>query len=276
MFLKPKIFWKETRLKIRSYPRSDYLVSLARRAGEIMRKNFRLGMERKLKSDNTPVTEADIAINQLVIDSICRDYPQVRVIGEEGSYEPGDHEFTLLCDPIDGTIPFCRGIPISAFVAAVIKGNQPLTAVIYDPFMDRLWHAEKGQGAFLNDQPVTLSKHNTLKLSNICVVWWRKAPYNLHRVCEQLVEAEAGWMNPASIAYVGGLVASGEFEATIFPGHHGWETAAMQLIVEEAGGRATDIHGQPLQYGPRGEIEGHIISNGHFHDELVELVRSCQ
>lgn len=233
-------------------------------------------MERKLKSDNTPVTEADMAINQLVIDSICRDYPQVRVIGEEGEYDPGKAEFTLLCDPIDGTIPFCRGIPISAFVAAVIQGNQPLTAVIYDPFMDRLWNAERGQGGFLNDRRVTLSDHNTLKGANICMVWWQEASYNLHAACHRLMHAGGRWMNPASIAYFGGLVASGELEATIFPGNNGWETAAMQLIVEEAGGRATDIHGQPLKYGPRGEIEGHIISNGHFHDELVKLVRSCQ
>ncbi len=258
------------------YPDSNYLYDLAIQAGEITRRNFRLGMERTYKENNTPLTETDTAINQLVIDSIRRDYPHVRVIGEEGDYEVGGAEYTVLCDPVDGTIPFCRGIPISSFVISVVKEHQPLAAVIYDPFQKRMWHATKGEGSFMHGKRLKVSTHSSLKHSNICMIWWTGSPFNLHAVCGKLMNAGALWGNPQSIAYYGGLLASGEQDATIFPGRNGWETAAMQLIVEEAGGKVTDIHGNPMRYGPKGEIEGHIISNGLLHDELVALVASCQ
>ncbi len=108
------------------------------------------------------------------------------------------------------------------------------------------------------------------------MVWWKGSSFSLHAVCAKLMDAVAIWGNPLTIAYYGGLLASGEQDATIFPGRKGWETAAMQLIAEEAGGRATDIHGNSLHYGPKGEIEGHIISNGLIHDELIRIVGSCQ
>jgi len=65
-------------------------------------------------------------------------------------------------------------------------------------------------------------------------------------------------------------------DATIFPGQDGWETAAMQVIIEEAGGKVTDIYGNKMVYGPKSEISGHIASNGLIHDKLVALVQSCQ
>lgn len=263
-------------MKTAHSPDSDYLRQLAAEAGEIMRQNFRLGMERVHKDDNTPLTETDTAINQLVVDSICRDYPHVRVISEEGNHDVDEAEYTVLCDPVDGTITFCRGIPISSFVISVVKEHQPLAAVIYDPFQERMWHAVKGQGAFVNEKPIKVSTHGTLKRSNVCMVWWKGSPFNLHAVCEKLMDAGSIWANPCTIAYYGGLLASGEQDATIFPGRKGWETAAMQLLAEEAGGKVTDIHGNTMRYGPKGEIEGHIISNGLLHDELVRLVASCQ
>ncbi|MBU6232480.1 inositol monophosphatase [Patescibacteria group bacterium] len=283
------------------YPDAQYLAILALVCGDIMLKNFQLGMKKKWKSDETPLTASDVAINKLVIDRISESYPKVRIIGEEGSHEVPDAEYTVLCDPVDGTIPFSLGIPVSAFCISVIKGNQPLSAVIYDPFQKRMWVAEKGKGCRLyaghecsvceespdpsyapsNEwfpclggygEPVTVSKHQTVHRSNICMVWWKNSGYELHDVCKELMDAGAKWMNPCSIAYFGGLVASGELEATIFPGNCGWETAAMQLIVEEAGGKVTDIFGMPMKYGPKGQISGHIISNGLVHDELVAMV----
>ncbi len=259
-----------------AYPDTSYLRQIAVYAGGVMRDNFQLGMKRENKADNTPLTETDTAINRYVCQKMERDFPHVRVIGEEESLDVPDAEYTLLCDPVDGTIPFCRGTPISSFVISVIKGNEPLAAVIYDPFMDRMWHSTKGQGTFMNNQRAHVSTHDTVHRSNICMVWWNKAPFNLHAVAAKLMGASAIVGNPLSIAYFGGLLASGEQDATIFPGTKGWETAAMQLIAEEAGGKVTDIHGNPMVYGPNGEIEGHIISNGLIHDDLVEIVSSCQ
>ena len=262
------------------YPGTVYMAKLARQAGYIMQKNFHLGMKRETKEDNTPLTETDTAINDLVVRWISKDYPHIRVISEEGNYNVDGAEYTILCDPVDGTIPFCRGAPISTFVISVIKGNQPLAAIIYDPFLERMWEAEHKLGAFLNINekcvPIRVSKHKTILRSNICMIWWDRSPYHLNDVCAKLMDEGATVGNPLTIAYYGGLLASGEQDATIFPGQKGWETAAMQLITEEAGGMVTDIYGDPMKYGPDGEIKGHIISNGQFHYQLVNTIASCQ
>ena len=171
-------------MKNEHYPEITYLMRLAREAGTIIKQSFCLGMERITKDDDTPLTAADTAINQLVVDSIRKDYPHIRVIGEEGNYEVEGAEYTVLCDPIDGTIPFCRGTPISAFTISVIREHQPIAAVIYDPFMDRLWHAVHRRGAFLVSptgvNQLKVSTHSEIRRSNICMVWWKGSSFNLH------------------------------------------------------------------------------------------------
>lgn len=258
------------------YPSRLMLIGLAYRAGDIMLRNFQLGMTRELKNDRTPVTESDTAINSLVIKILRRKFPAVDIVGEEESFRISNAEYQVLCDPVDGTIPFCRGIPISAFCISVMHQGTPIIGVIHDPFMGRTWSAERDKGAFLNENPAIVSKCPNIYESHVGMVWWKGSPYHLHDVCGRFLEIGNEWSNSMSIAYFGGLVASGEIDATVFPGRSGWETAAMQVVVEEAGGIVTDIYGQPMVYGPNGEIEGHIVSNGYVHEELVSLVQSCQ
>lgn len=266
------------------YPSLTYLKDLATIAGNITRTNFSLGMAREWKSDETPVTAADTQINSMVIESIDRSYPLVQVIGEEGSKIVADARYTVLCDPVDGTIPFSLGLPISTFCISVFEGRKPIMGLIYDPFQDRMWFAEKGQGAWLQTTGlraqkvgrIKVSERSTVNRSNICMIWWKEAPYHLHDVCGLLMNAGGHWINPASLAICGGLIASGTMEGSIFPNDKAWETGAMQVIVEEAGGKVTDIYGNEMVYGPNWEIKGHIVSNGLIHDQLVEMVADCQ
>ncbi|MSR88007.1 MAG: inositol monophosphatase [Candidatus Zambryskibacteria bacterium] len=245
-----------------------------------MRNNFKCGMSRPCKDDGTPLTETDTAINTLVLESIVNDYPHVAVLGEEGDQHVDGAEYRIVCDPVDGTIPFSRGLPISTFCISVLRGDEPLVALIHDPFMNRTWTAVKGNGAVLTDSNgvwlMKVSAHGGLRRSNISLIWWAKADYNLSLVATKLMDEGVLWGNYLSVAIFGGLVGSGEYDASIFPGRHSLETPAMQLIVEEAGGRATDIHGNTLHYGPKGETDGHIISNGLIHDQLVEIVHLCR
>lgn len=259
----------------KNYPDYTYLYRLAIKAGGIITKNFGK-VKNKTKKDGTPLTIVDTAINELVVSSISRDFPHVSIIAEEGNYEVNNAEYRVFCDPLDGTIPFCLGIPISTFCISVLKDNAPLIAFIFDPFCNRIWHAIKGEGSFLNGKRVKVSQCGQISGSNLCMIWWRNSRYNLSAVCAKIMEAKGNWMNPSTIAIFGGLVASGNLDATIFPAQKGWETAAMQVIIEEAGGKVTDIFGKKLSYGPKGEIKGHITSNGLIHDELVALVQSCQ
>ncbi len=259
------------------YPDYICLRRLALKAGKIIVRNFGDG-SRSAKEDGTPITLTDKIINQLVVEAISCDFPDVEVKGEEGCNNVDGAKYRVIFDPLDGTFPFLFGLPISSFCISVIETERgiPLVAVIYDPFCKRMWHAVRGEGAFLNGKPIRVSQRNCINGSVIGMIWWKNSPYHLNRVCDKLTGVGATCFNPLSIAILGGLIASGKMEATIFPGRNVWETPAMQLIVEEAGGKTTDIHGKEIRYGPDNTIQGHIVSNGLIHNELVAIVASCQ
>ncbi len=251
------------------------LKRLALHAGDIIRSKFVHNMKIEWKGDETPLTDTDTEVNRLVLHYFAEHYSHIKVVAEEGSNEIGGSEWLVVCDPMDGTIPYTGGFPASSFCISLLHNGIPVSAIIYDPFMERMWNANKDGGAFLNDRPVKVSGHTTLNRSMVCIVPWHKAPHYLMEVAEKIGEAGAKWINPASIAYFGGLVASGQFHATIFPGNKAWETAAMSLIVEEAGGRSTDLFGKPHDRFAQNEISGHVVSNGHIHNQILELIGGC-
>ncbi len=241
-------------------------VELAQEAGEIMRANFTLGMKREWKKDNTPLTISDTTINSLVIKSVKENYPTHGVLGEEESYKENS-EYTWVCDPIDGTIPFSHGIPISTFSLALTQNGVSIFGVIYDPFMDRLFAAEKGKGAFLNDNKITVSSNTEIK-NSLVEVEGRSPLINLFR--NELVKKGAKVLTFASFAYAGMLVAAGELIAAVYPHINPWDAAAVKIVVEEAGGKCTDLNGNDQLYNEK--INGLIASNGIVHEQLVELL----
>ena len=118
----------------------DFAKSLANEAGEVMLQHFQVGVanETKALEGDTPVTVADKAINSMVIEAIKRQYPDHSVIGEEESNRRDNAEYTWVCDPIDGTIPYVMGVPTNVFsIAMVDKDGQPVVAVVFDPYMKR-------------------------------------------------------------------------------------------------------------------------------------------
>ena len=122
----------------------DYLetaIALAHEAGRVMLDHFKMGVAADLKADSSPVTIADETINQIVIDWIRSKYPTHGVIGEEDSVDGSDSRFTWVCDPVDGTLPYTLGIPTNVFCLALVDDGEPVVAVIYDPYMDRMYTA---------------------------------------------------------------------------------------------------------------------------------------
>lgn len=263
----------------KEYPDINYLKRLANKAGKIIVRNFgKVGKElkRELKEDNTPVTIIDKDINNLVTKSISNDFPEISIIAEEGNCEITDARYRVFCDPLDGTFPFCMGLSIQTFCISILEENTPLIGLIYDPFHKRAWYAIRGKGSFLNEGRIKVSQNNRISGSQFSLIWWKDAHYNIGKVNDKIFDVGGVSINLMSIAIFGGLIGQGLVDGSIFPSKKGWETAAMQVIVEEAGGKVTDIHGKEMTYDPKGEINGHIISNGLIHNELVEIVASCQ
>ncbi len=244
----------------------EFAKDLAKKAGAIMRENFStasVGMKREWKDDNTPLTVTDTAINQLVIEAVSAAYPTHSVIGEEAS-NLKDSEYAWVCDPVDGTIPFSHGFPTFAFSLALTKNGESILGVIYDPIMDRLLWAEKGKGAYMNGTKISVSSERALSEKSFVELNTDKRMDSLHAYLRQ-----KGCYAPClyTCVYSAMLVATGEFAAAIYPYDKPWDAAAVKVVIEEAGGKVTDLEGNDQRYD--GKVKGFVASNGHVHDELI-------
>ena len=250
----------------------DFAISLAREAGDIIKKNFMRGMKKEWKSDNTPLTEADLAINSLVISSVKKAFPNHDILAEEESSLSEKSDFVWVCDPIDGTIPFSHGIPTCVFSLALTEKGEVILGVVYDPFMDRMFFAEKNKGASLNGKKIFVSTSKNLKNNVIGMsLGSQGTPYDLSSLPKELNKKGVKIVDLCSITYAGALVSSGELVATIFPYLKSHDTAALKVIVEEAGGKVTDLFGADQRYDK--DIKGHLITNRLLHEELIKLIK---
>lgn len=246
----------------------QFAIAVAREVGEIMRTYFHSqdkGTE--TKQDNSPVTLADKAINQMLIDRVRETFPDHGVLGEEQSYQADRNELWV-CDPIDGTVGFILGVPTAMLSLAYVVDGVPQAAVIYEPLLDKLFTAVKGRGAFLNGKPVAVSTRETLKDASIGLTASIRQLLEREKFCRTMIADGAKIMNVPGNVFKGSLVAQGRLDAYIFPGLSAHDIAAEKLIIEEAGGKVTDIDGNEQRYDRA--IRGAIISNGVLHDALVK------
>ncbi len=205
-------------------------LELAEKAGKTMLAYFTLGMKKNWKEDNTPVTAADIEINKLVIKTIRKNFPDHDVLGEELSDMKRGSEMVWVCDPIDGTIPFSHGIPTSTFSLALVWRGKPIMGVVYDPFLKRMFFAEKGGGAFLCSKRIYVNSKKELRSSLVGMEVWREAQFNLSPLQIAMKNEGAKIIIPCSTAYMGMLVACGEASASIFPGSTAHDGAVKRTL----------------------------------------------
>jgi fructose-1,6-bisphosphatase/inositol monophosphatase family enzyme len=247
--------------------------SLAKESGVIMQKYF-LATERTWKDDASPLTKADTEINDLVIQRIRETYPEHSVHGEEKSaYTDSDHMW--VCDPIDGTLPYSSGIAASSFSLALVIDGVSTVGVVYDPFFERMFHAVKDGGAFLNNEPIHVSDQATLKNAVIDIegLYWPKLSTELamsNAFRDTLVNMDVKTMQLYSSVLPSALVAQGTFTAVIMNGQTIQDGAAIKVIVDEAGGTVTDMYGNEQRYDE--PARGFVASNGLVHDELIKLL----
>ena len=246
----------------------DFGIALARQAGTMMKHAIGIGMKKDWKPGSSVVTETDIAINGLVIEKIRTAFPDHAVLGEEISLKVDGSTFTWVCDPVDGTLPFSRGIPISTFSLALVENGVPILGVIFDPFSDRLFTAETGSGTYLNGQPVRVSTTATLDRAHIDIEG--KVVVGM---MEPMLDAGAKVTKFYCITCPGVLVTCGEFDAAIFSGGYAWDVAALKILVEEAGGKVTDIEGNEQRYDQK--LNGGIVSNGLLNATLLPLAKAA-
>ena len=168
---------------------------------------------------------------------------------------------------------YARHIPVAVFSLALVIDGKPVLGVIYDPFTDSMYTAIKGQGAFKNNKKISVNDYtlDDIRTAGHCDMW-PKAKYRMGKVLEELSQITR--LNDiGSIIRSCSLVATGDYSMAIFVGteHKNCDIAAAKIIVEEAGGKVTDLFGNEQRYDT--SIKGALITNGKVHNEIVEIIK---
>jgi histidinol-phosphatase len=244
-----------------------FLTELADRADELARRWFRAaGLRVVEKPDLSPVTEADQAIEAMARALLRERHPGLGVLGEEEGEAAGTAAARLIIDPIDGTRNFVGGIPVFATLLAIETAGEVVAGVVSAPALGARWHAARGSGAFRDGRRIRVSRIDSLERALL-----------FHG---NLGPGEAG--PPPGIAgliarvertrgfgdfYQHMLVAEGAGEIALDPVMHPWDIAALQVIVEEAGGQATCLRGERSIYAT-----SLVTSNGAMHQAILDTL----
>lgn len=258
----------------------DYLVeqrcaeALARQAGKMMLRASRGEFEVMAKNTNDVVTEVDRAIEVFITGELRRLFGRDEILGEEfgGTRGASEHRRWLV-DPIDGTLNFSRGVPMSCVSIALQDAGESKVGVIYDPFRDELFSAHRDQGARLNDRPMTISRHDTLDDAVLVTGFMPSTPDELTDNLQNFVNVSKrsrAVRRLGSAALDLAYVAAGRLDGFWEFGLNPWDTAAGYLLVQEAGGQVSDHTGKPYS-----AFEPSILAtNAFIHDSLVELLNA--
>lgn len=244
-------------------PELAFANELADRAADVALELFRGTFEVRVKADESPVTEADLAIEEMVRRAIHERYPNDSVLGEEGGlHEGGDRRWIV--DPIDGTRNFADGVQVWATLIALAVDGEPVVGVVSAPALGERYVASAGDGATLNGVPIHVSRAD--RLSRAFVVHgqmadWLEGPYA--RAVQELVR-EARRDRGFGDFWGHCLVARGAADVMVEAELHTWDFAALQVIVREAGGRMTQFDGAPVEHG-----RSVLTTNGRLHEEIV-------
>jgi histidinol-phosphatase len=218
------------------------------------------------KADRTVVTQADTSIEAMVREQVAAAFPDDHVLGEEegGSAEAADRVWIV--DPIDATANYARGIPVWATLIALQVHGDLVMGIVSAPALYERYEAARGHGARMNERPIKVSEIGALGESQLFYAGmktWLADP-------DGAGGAVLGVLGECSRSRGFGdfwghtLVARGAGEAMIEPELNIWDYAAFQVVVEEAGGRVTQLDGSPTRDG------GSVLStNGLLHDELL-------
>jgi histidinol-phosphatase len=236
-------------------PDLELALRLADAADAISLQRFRTGLTFETEADLTPVTEADRAVEAELRALLGEARPEDAILGEElGTTGAGKRRWIL--DPIDGTRNYARGIPVWATLVALEEGGEVRIGVISAPALGRRWWAERGKGAVVNGQHIGVSSVERIEDAVLSFALENAIPKIARR---------AWHVRGLGDFWAHMLVAEGAVDASVDAvGVAEWDLAAVQVIVEEAGGRFTDFEGVA-----RFDGRSALASNGLLHDELL-------
>jgi myo-inositol-1(or 4)-monophosphatase len=252
----------------------SFAVTIAREAGSLLKDAFATPHRITYKGDINIVTEADLMAENHLRERIRARFPDHDLMAEESADAGTGAEYRWVVDPLDGTTNYAHGYPVFCVSVALEHRGQIVLGAVYNPMLDECFSSLRGGGAFLNGRSLSVSRTDALTRSLLATGF----PYDIRESLDNnldhfktlALKAQAirrAGSAALDLAYVAAGRFDGFWELKLAP----WDTAAGWLLVEEAGGRVTNLDGGPYHlYAP------HILaSNGTIHPALLDLLRQA-
>jgi len=244
-------------------------VEIAEQAGKVLREEMERPPSISYKGEFDLVTQADRRSEAVIVSQLQRYFPEHAVAAEEGTGMDTASEYRWHVDPLDGTTNFAHGYPCFCVSIALARKNELLLGVIYNPIYDELFTASRGEGSTFNGKKIHCSKVDALKNSLLCTGFPnhnRQSHPNIHFYWDFTLRSH-GVRRDGSAALDLACVAMGRFDSFWEFGLNPWDTAAGVILVEEAGGKITDMQGQPYVLGGASIL----ASNSLIHAEMLRV-----
>ncbi|MCD8012489.1 MAG: inositol monophosphatase [Lachnospiraceae bacterium] len=227
-----------------------------------------------VKGRSDYVTEVDMTVQRILCEKLAARYPDIQFMGEEKDNRMIDFDRPVwILDPVDGTTNLIHRFPVSCISLALAERHETVAGVIYNPWHDELFFAQKGRGAFLNGRAIHVSASDVLADSLVSV---GTSPYS-HELSDTVFrQMKNVFLRAQDIRRLGSAaidlcyVACGRADAYFEQYLKPWDFAAGMLILTEAGGTVTDYEGNPLTPDRPRDV---LASNGRIHEELIQTLK---
>lgn len=223
--------------------------------------------------DTNFATEADLAAEKVLFDIVKTTFPGHNFLSEEMGLADKRGEYTWVVDPIDGTFNFSHGQPLWGVECGIFKENKPIMGFLYFPVLNELFWAEKGKGAYLGQEKISVSNLEKLSSSLIAFSTAYPAQRKLQKFPFEKFMRKFDSVTSLSLstAYDLAAVAGGRVDGFIEEITCIWDIAGGVVLVEEAGGKVSDWSGNPISWEPRKNKYYEIIgANPHLHGLIIE------
>jgi histidinol phosphatase-like enzyme (inositol monophosphatase family) len=243
----------------------DFAVDAAVEAGKITMDYFLESLDIDIKTNDTPVTEADRKAEKHIRKCIETAYPTHSILGEEEGEKEKGADYRWIIDPIDGTQSFIRGVPLYTVLIALEMKGEPLLGIIHNPPLRETVAAATGLGCFYNGNTCRVSSTSKLEKAWVQVTDYADLFRRRPKFAKRLLE-KANSCRTWGDAYGYLLVATGRVDVMIDPIMKVWDIAPLKPIITESGGVFTDLDGNPNALG-----ESSIACNEILHKQIMQL-----
>lgn len=252
----------------------DTLKQIALEAGKIVKAGYSSHKEVSHKGVVDLVTEFDVQTEAFIIKQLKKEFPDYTLVGEESHQGSYHYDKAIYIDPIDGTTNFVHGIPHLAISLGVWEQGKPTLAVVYNPILEELFWAVQGEGAFCNGQRLEVSPQNKLQ-NALIATGFPYAKVNAGIEYQWVINCMTNLLpHIQDIRRLGAAsidlcyLAQGKVEAFYEIDLKPWDVAAGILIVQEAGGKISNIDNQPFDF----DDKSIVASNGKVHQQLLKYL----